>query len=105
MDEPLDLMKLLRRQHGDFGAVLGSDIYMHAIIYLHRLRRVTVKQAAARLEISQSLVYELLMAGKLRGSRHGLGRGTWRISEEQLQDYIRQSEPKQPKPVRLKWIR
>jgi excisionase family DNA binding protein len=66
---------------------------------------VTVKDAAARLEISDSLVYALLMTGKLRGSRHGLGRGTWRISEEQLQDYLEQSEPKQPQPAGLKWIK
>jgi excisionase family DNA binding protein len=66
---------------------------------------VTVKQAAARLEISDSLVYGLLMTGKLRGSRHGLGRGTWRISEEQLLDYLKQSEPKPPQTVGLKWIR
>ena len=66
---------------------------------------MTVKQAAARLEISPSLVYGLLMAGKLHASRHGLGRGTWRISEEQLQDYLKESEPKLPQPVGLKWIR
>jgi excisionase family DNA binding protein len=66
---------------------------------------MTVKQAASRLEISRSLVYELLTAGKLQGSRHGLGRGTWRISEEQLQDYRCQSVAKPPQPVGLKWIR
>jgi excisionase family DNA binding protein len=66
---------------------------------------VTVKQAATRLEISRSLVYELLTAGRLQGSRHGLGRGTWRISEEQLREYLSQSVAKPPQPVGLKWIR
>ena len=66
---------------------------------------VTVREAAARLEMSQSLVYGLLIAGRLKGSRHGLGRGTWRISEEQLQEYLRQSEPKPPQMAGLKWIR
>jgi excisionase family DNA binding protein len=64
-----------------------------------------VAEAAERLEISASLVYSLLMMGKLRGNRHGLGRGTWRISAEQLQDYIRESEAKQPRAVGLKWIK
>jgi excisionase family DNA binding protein len=60
---------------------------------------------AERLEVSRWLVYELLMAGKLQGSRHGLGRGTWRISEEQLQDYLSQSVAKPPQPVELTGIR
>jgi excisionase family DNA binding protein len=66
---------------------------------------MTVKQVAERLEVSQSLVYELLMSGKLQGSRHGLGRGTWRISEEQFQDYLSRSVAKPPQAPRLKWIR
>ncbi len=49
---------------------------------------MTVKEAAERLEISVSLVYGLLTAGRLRGTRHGLGRGTWRISEQQLAEYL-----------------
>jgi excisionase family DNA binding protein len=49
---------------------------------------MTVKEAAERLEISLSCTYNLLTSGKLRGTRHGLGRGTWRISEEQLQQYL-----------------
>lgn len=66
---------------------------------------MTVRQASERLEISQSLVYGLLMTGKLRGSRHGLGRGTWRISEEQLLDYLKVSEVEKPRPAGLKWIK
>jgi excisionase family DNA binding protein len=66
---------------------------------------MNVKQVAERLEVSQSLVYELLNAGKLQGSRHGLGRGTWRISEEQLQSYLGQSVVKLPQAPSLRWIR
>lgn len=49
---------------------------------------MTVKQCAAHLEISPSLVYALLISGRLKGTRHGLGRGTWRISEAQLGEYL-----------------
>lgn len=49
---------------------------------------MTVKEVAGRLELSVSLVYAMLKTGKLRGNRHGLRRGTWRISEEQLQEYL-----------------
>jgi excisionase family DNA binding protein len=67
---------------------------------------VTVKEAAKRLEISPSLVYLLISEGKLRCVRHGIGRGVIRITEEQLEQYIRQAEggsaaARQP----LKWIR
>lgn len=50
---------------------------------------MTVKQAAARIGISASLVYELCRLGALRHSRHGRPgrRGTIRISEDALRDY------------------
>jgi excisionase family DNA binding protein len=48
---------------------------------------MTVRQAARRLEVAPSTVYALVAAGKLRASRHGVGRGTIRISEEQLTAY------------------
>lgn len=48
---------------------------------------MTVKQAAKELGISQSLVYGLLAAGKIRHERHGLGRGTIRIPQEALDEY------------------
>jgi excisionase family DNA binding protein len=53
---------------------------------------MTVKQAAERLEISPSLVYSLVSAGKLPCTRHGLGRGCIRISEEQLAEYRKGAE-------------
>jgi excisionase family DNA binding protein len=49
---------------------------------------LNVRQVAERLEISISLVYALIAAGKIPTTRHGLGRGTYRISEEQLAEYL-----------------
>jgi excisionase family DNA binding protein len=62
---------------------------------------MTVKQAAERLEVSPQLVYALIAAGRLGCTRHGLGRGCIRISEEQLAAYLAGAEqteaiPRQP---------
>ena len=63
---------------------------------------MTVREVAKRLEISPSLVYLLVQEGKLRCTRHGMGRGTLRIDEEQLAEYLRRAnEPVRP----LKFIR
>ena len=59
---------------------------------------MTVKDAAARLEVSIDTVYQLCARGKLRHRRIGVGRGTIRISEDQLADYLRQAE-QGPAPV------
>lgn len=56
-----------------------------------------VREVAERLEISHSLVYLLISEGRLRCTRHGLGRGTIRISEDQLAEY---QEGAHGKPVR-----
>jgi excisionase family DNA binding protein len=48
---------------------------------------MTVRQAARRLEVAPSTVYSLIAAGKLQASRHGVKRGTIRISEDQLAAY------------------
>lgn len=48
---------------------------------------LTVKQAAERLRISPALLYALCAAGKIRHERHGLGRGTIRITQEALDEY------------------
>jgi excisionase family DNA binding protein len=61
---------------------------------------VTVKQAAAELGISPSLVYGLCAEGKIRHERHGLGRGTIRITREALDEYLRAAEVK-PKGLPL----
>ena len=49
---------------------------------------MTVPDVAERLEVSISLVYRLVQSGKLRCTRHGVGRGVIRISEAQLADYL-----------------
>jgi excisionase family DNA binding protein len=64
---------------------------------------MTVKEAAERLEISISLVYGLIAAGHLRCTRHGLGRGTIRVSEQQLGEYLKSREwgtSPDPQPVK-----
>jgi excisionase family DNA binding protein len=66
---------------------------------------MTVKQAAQRLEISLSLCYALLASGRLKGTRHGLGRGTWRVSEEQLREYLSSVEAPVPKEEQEKSFR
>jgi excisionase family DNA binding protein len=48
---------------------------------------LSVKQAAARLGISASLVYGLCAAGKIRHERHGLRRGKIVIPEEAMEEY------------------
>jgi excisionase family DNA binding protein len=53
---------------------------------------VTVRDVARRLEISVSLVYQLVESEKLRCTRHGLGRGVIRVSDEQMADYLAMAE-------------
>ncbi len=48
---------------------------------------MTILEVARRLEVSASLAYRLISAGKLRCCRHGIGRGVIRVSEEQLASY------------------
>lgn len=70
---------------------------------------MTVKQAAARLEVSTATVYALIAGGRLRCTRIGLGRGVIRISDQQLLDYLRAAEPVAARPpatrARLKHLR
>jgi excisionase family DNA binding protein len=66
---------------------------------------MTVRQTAARLEVSATTIYNLIAAGKLRCHRVGLGRGCIRISEEHLADFLRGAQrgvetPSGPAPVR-----
>jgi excisionase family DNA binding protein len=59
---------------------------------------LTVKQAAQRLGVSPSLVYELCASAAIRHLRHGRAssRGTIRISEEALADYLKSCERGRP---------
>jgi len=53
---------------------------------------LTVKQAAERLGVSSQVVYALCASKALRHSRVGLRRGTIRISEEALAQYLKGRE-------------
>lgn len=49
---------------------------------------LTVKQAAQEMCVSATCVYQLVSAGKLACHRIGIGRGTVRISNDDLAAYI-----------------
>jgi excisionase family DNA binding protein len=68
-----------------------------------RAAAMTVREVANRLEISLSLAYLLISEGKLRATRHGIGRGTLRVSEAQLEEYLHAAQNAEPES--LKWIR
>ena len=51
-----------------------------------------IPEVAKRLSVSTSFVYELIADGRLRHHRLGRGQGAIRVSEEQLQDYLRRTE-------------
>lgn len=50
---------------------------------------LTVKDVADRLNVSQSIVYALVDAGQIVCHRIGLGRGSIRITEEDLARYLK----------------
>jgi excisionase family DNA binding protein len=49
---------------------------------------LTVRQVAERLSVSRATVYGLVSSGALVCSRIGVGRGTIRISENELERFI-----------------
>ena len=59
---------------------------------------MSVKEVAARLEVSVTTVYALVGAGKLCCYRVGLGRGCIRIAEEHLAEYLGQAQVKPAVP-------
>src|SRR4051812_19722986 len=58
----------------------------------------TVRQVAERLRVSTATVYQLCADQKLPHFRVGAGRGTIRIREEDLEDFLRRAmvQPKGP---------
>ena len=53
---------------------------------------LTVKQVAERLQVSQGTIYAAINEGKLKAYRFGnRGRGTLRVTEAALQDYLQAS--------------
>jgi excisionase family DNA binding protein len=51
-----------------------------------------VKQVAERLQVSVATVYQLCAEGRIKHHRLGLGRGTIRITVEQLRQYLEETE-------------
>jgi excisionase family DNA binding protein len=79
------------------------------VIYWELGTMLTVKQAAARLAVSPSLVYALVAERRLEHLRIGLKRGVIRIPEEAIEEYrrrnavgARESTPASAEEVRLK---
>jgi excisionase family DNA binding protein len=62
---------------------------------------MSVKAAAALLEVSVTTVYGLVAAGKLRCYRVGVGRGRIRIAETHINEYLGKAEsaPVPPAPA------
>ena len=67
----------------------------------------TVGEIAKRLKVSCSTVYSLVEQGLLRCHRIGMKRGTIRITEEQLQEFLKATEvkPASSVPSELRHIR
>ncbi len=63
-----------------------------------------VKEVAARLNVSCSLVYALIESGKLVAHRVGRGRGALRVSAADFEAYLAvcRSERVQPRPRRTR---
>ncbi len=51
-----------------------------------------IPEVARRLNCSVAFVYEIVAEGRLRHYRLGKNQGGIRVSEEQLQDYLRRAE-------------
>jgi excisionase family DNA binding protein len=70
---------------------------------------MTVAVVARRLHCSVAFVYDLLNSGRMKHYVLGKGQGGKRVSEEQLEEYLRQSErggrESSKLPTQLKHIR
>jgi excisionase family DNA binding protein len=55
------------------------------------MKKFSVKEAAAELGLSGSLVYALCSRRKIRHERHGIGRGKILIPEDALDEYRQRS--------------
>jgi excisionase family DNA binding protein len=73
---------------------------------------LTVSDVATRLHVSKSIIYQLIESGMLPCHRIGIGRGTIRVSESDLDAYLdscREGPPeprdRRPRRARLKHIK
>jgi excisionase family DNA binding protein len=85
------------------GATVLDDAANHEAVQA----MMTVRQVADRLQCSVGLVYALCAGGYLKHHRLGIGRGTIRVTEVQLQRFIDSTTitVSSPPPVALKHIR
>ena len=59
---------------------------------------MTVRQAADKLEVSTTLIYQVFASGKPRCYRVGNGRGVIRIDESHVKAFLRESQ-QEPRPL------
>ena len=59
---------------------------------------MNVREAAKRLGVSTSIAYGICAQGRLPHVRVGLGRGTIRISEDDLQAFMESCRADRPAP-------
>ena len=79
------LFDRFRQQTDDVSAAL---LTLASVLVGEQPELLTVKQAAARLNVSTDTVYQLCEAGKLKHQRVGNGRGTIRILPADLQPKV-----------------
>lgn len=53
---------------------------------------LSVKAVARLLSVSPKTIYKIISKGTLKAHRVGVGRGTIRVSEDQLSEYLRECE-------------
>jgi excisionase family DNA binding protein len=61
---------------------------------------MNVAEVAKRLRISRACAYALVESKELGHYRIGVGRGAIRVSEAQLEDYLRRKEVGRPEKLR-----
>lgn len=68
---------------------------------------LSVKQVARQLAVSSKTVYLLISQGLLKCHRIGSGRGTIRVSRQQLDEYLARSETTRelPRTVPLRHLK
>jgi excisionase family DNA binding protein len=69
--------------------------------------QMTVREVSKKLEISVSMVYALCGSGRLPHTRIGLGRGTIRVSDEDIRGFLAGCRKGLPSPAEgtTKYIR
>lgn len=71
------------------------------------MKLLRIAEVAERLAVGRGTVRALLRKGKLKHHRIGAGRGSYRISEEHLAEFLEGAEgrPESRKPVAVRKLR